>query len=237
MIKKPIIWVIWGMWPYASLRCYELFLNESKRYSGGIKNSDFPHVILDSIPVKELTNSERDLDETLNYVKSEYIRLLESWVNIFIMPCNTMHLYYEKIFINKNDITNLSLIDETINQVNLDWHKIVGILWSITTIKSNLYSNTLNDIWILPVTIDDNSTLDKINNIIKKVIWWDKITNDDKDVLKNSLSILKTKWATAVILWCTELPIAFNLIDTNIKLYDPLIITIRKACNKYYNNK
>ena len=126
---------------------------------------------------------------------------------------------------------------ETINQVNLDWHKIVGILWSITTIKSNLYSNTLNDIWILPVTIDDNSTLDKINNIIKKVIWWDKITNDDKDVLKNSLSILKTKWATAVILWCTELPIAFNLIDTNIKLYDPLIITIRKACNKYYNNK
>jgi len=75
-----------------------------------------------------LTNSEESLKETIFYVKNEYKRLKNNGVNIFIMACNTMHLYYDKIFEEEDDIINLSLISETISQIKQDLYKTVGIL-------------------------------------------------------------------------------------------------------------
>lgn len=235
MIKKQIIWVLWGMWPYASLRCYELILNESKKYSNWIKNNDFPHIFIDNIPVKELTNSLESINETILTVKNEYERLKNSWINIFIMSCNTMHLYYDKIFLD-NNLCNLSLIDELAYKLVNDWYKKVWILWSINTIKSWLYSKTLIKHWIKSIVIENDFILEKINNIILKIIWWDFILCDfDKDLLIHCLELFRKKWATGIVLWCTELPIAFNNIKTDLVLYDPLILTIKRACEIYYN--
>lgn len=236
MINKPLIWVLWGMWPYASLRAYELILNESIKYSKWNRNNDFPHIIIDNIPVKELTNSEESLKETIFYVKNEYKRLKNNGVNIFIMACNTMHLYYDKIFEEEDDIINLSLISETISQIKQDLYKTVGILWTVNTVKSWLYLKILEKEWILWINIDDENILYDINNIIKKIIWWVKILDDnDSNTLRKSITILQKKWAESIILWCTELPIAFNQLNVDIKLYDPLLITIKKSCEIYYN--
>ncbi len=236
MIRSPLIWVLWGMWPYASLRCYELILKESIKYSNWRKNSDFPHIIIDNIPVKELTSSEESLKETVFYVKNEYERLKNNWANIFIMACNTMHLYYNEIFEDENNIINLSLINETVNKIKQDFFETVGILWTINTVKSWLYTTALEKKWILWVNIEDESILGDINNIIKKIIWWVTILNDDEiNTLTSSVAILQEKWAKSIILGCTELPIAFKHIDVDIKLYDPMIIAIRKALEYYYN--
>ncbi len=233
--NKPIIWILWWMWPFASLRCYELLLNESIKVSNWIKNDDFPHIIIDNIPVKELTNNLNNLNETILFVKNEYLRLKKSWVNIFIMACNTMHLYYKDIFKDDIKVTNLSLINETINQVKLDWHKIIGVLGTVTTIKSWLYWKELLKNWIKDVYIEDNIILEQVNDIIIKIIWWvRKIDEYEINILKKCVILLKNKWATGIILWCTELPIAFDLLKVDIKLYDPLLLTIKKGCELYY---
>ncbi len=239
MIKKNLIWILWGMWSYASLRAYKILLDESKKYSRWIKNDDFPHIIIDNIPVKELTNNIISLDETVNYVRDEYIKLKKIWVNIFVMACNTMHLYFEQLFIDINkDITVLSLIYETVKKIENDWHIKVWILWSVSTIKNWLYSNALkkrNLIWII---LDNDEILEDLNNIIKNIIWWIvELTQKEKELLSKCVLELEKKWVTAIILWCTELPIAFENLETSIKLYDPLFITLTKACEIYYENK
>jgi aspartate/glutamate racemase len=110
-------------------------------------------------------------------------------------------------------------------------------LWTVTTIKSWLYWNNLFKEGIKDVYIDDDIMLEKINNIIKKIIWWIKKFDEfDIKVLEKSISILKDKWATGVILWCTELPIAFESLKIDFQLYDPLLLTVKKACKIYYNN-
>ncbi|MDD2870890.1 MAG: amino acid racemase [Candidatus Gracilibacteria bacterium] len=235
MIKKQIIGVLGGMGPYASLRCYELILNESKKYSNGIKNNDFPHIFIDNIPVKELTNSLESINETILTVKNEYERLKNSGINIFIMSCNTMHLYYDKIFLD-NNLCNLSLIDELAYKLVNDGYKKVGILGSINTIKSGLYSKTLIKHGIKSIVIENDFILEKINNIILKIIGGDFILCDfDKDLLIHCLELFRKKGATGIVLGCTELPIAFNNIKTDLVLYDPLILTIKRACEIYYN--
>ncbi len=236
MIKNNIIWVLWGMWPYASLRCYNLLLNLSIKYSKWINNNDFPHIIIDNIPVKDLTRNNENLLETVSFVRNEFLKLKWIWVNIFLMACNTMHLYYNDIFETNNDLIILSLINETVTQIKKDWHKIVWILWSTNTIKSSLFQKSLEEKWILWVVIDDDIILENINNIILKIIWWKKdLDSNEINILKKSISILQDKWATWIILGCTELPVVFDLLSTSIKLYDPLIITIEKACKIYYN--
>lgn len=232
---KNTIWILWGMWPYASLRCYQLILDESKKFSGTNQNHDFPHILIDNIPVKELTDSVESLEETISAVQSEYEKLRIAGANIFIMACNTMHLYYDKIFDITDWISNLSLIDEMTEEITIQWYSNVGILWSLNTIQSGLYQNALMKKWVRWIILDDKYLNKRINDIIRKVIGWDTdFSFQEKSTMEKAISILVERWSTCIILGCTELPIAFAWISSPVPLFDPLCTTIRKACALYY---
>ncbi len=238
MTPTPIIWILWGMWPYASLRCYQLLLDESRKYITWGKNHNFPHILIDNIPVKELTNSLTHRDETVATVRDEYRSLRDMWATIVLMACNTMHLYAGEIFESWLDIINLSLIDETVREISVLGHQRVGILWSLTTIQSGLYQNTLADTWISGVVLSDLAILEGINTIIKKVIGGSMSFSSEENLLMQmSIELLRWEWATCIILGCTELPIAFASIPSPLPLYDPLLITIRRACSFYYRDE
>ncbi len=135
-MKHPILWILWGMWPYASLRCYELILETSRKFSLEQRNHDYPHILIDSIPVKELTDSNESVNETVMLVRDEYLRLANAWMNICIMACNTMHLYAQNIFATDHWVENLSLIEETVSFLEKQWETSVGIIWSLHTNRS-----------------------------------------------------------------------------------------------------
>lgn len=238
MKTAPIIWVLWGMWPYASLRCYQIILDESRNHITWGKNHNFPHILIDNIPVKELTNSLTHRDETVATVRDEYRSLRDMWATIFLMACNTMHLYVDEIFESWPDITNLSLIYETVREICNLGHQRVGILWSLTTIQSGLYQNALTDAWVNVVVLSDLSLLEGINTIIKKVIGGDiQFSSDEYALMYESIELLRWEWATGIVLGCTELPIAFVSVPSPLPLYDPLFITVRRACECYYKGR
>ncbi len=234
---KPhhIIWILGGMWPYASLRCLQLLLDESKKYSAGSANNDFPHILLDSIPVSDLTEATDSLAETVGSVRTEYLKLTKMGASIILMACNTMHLYTHMIYRDHPNVHHLSLIDEAIQDVVSRGHRNIGILGSMNTIESRLYQSALEQLWVSGVVINDREILKSINEIIQKNIAWDTHLHDgDRAILKSSIALLEEQWATCIILGCTELPIAFAKIESALELFDPLTITIRSACQIYY---
>ena len=234
MKPTPLIWILWGMWPYASLRAYRLFLEVTHQYAHG-GNHDFPHLILDNIPVRELTESTESRDRTVAQVGTEYQRLKSSGANIFLMACNTMHLYLDEIYDPSSDFcTHISLIDTVSDHVLSKWYTRVGVLGTINTIKSHLYDQALRDRWITPVVLSDKIILQKINRIIQKLIAGYLLTPWDHDILIGALHELERNWAECIILGCTELPIAYENITSSLPLFDPLVLSIEKACMTYY---
>lgn len=235
MTPSPIIWILWGMWPYASVRCYKLFLEESRYFSLGRSNHHFPHLIIDNIPVQELTNDLSSLDTTIVQVRGEYLRLRESGVTIVLMACNTMHLYLDRIYDTDESVMNISLVDTMSNYLIEQGQDHVGILWSINTIRSELYHKVLRNKNITPISLEDHTILKWINMIIGKVISGEKLNMDDTHIMQTAIDNLIDQWAKCIILGCTELPIAFDGFDSPVPLYDPLLISVHEVCRQYYS--
>lgn len=233
-MNHPIIGILWGMWPYASLRAYRLFLEISHQYANG-GNHDFPHLLIDNIPVRELTDNTESRDLTVSQVRTEYLRLKWAGVNIFLMACNTMHLYLDEIYDPSSDTCMyISLIDTVSDHIVSRQYTRVGILGTMNTIKSHLYDQTLSERWLTPIVLRDQAILQKINSIIQKGISgvsWDVW---DKDILIQALQYLEQAWAECLILGCTELPLAYEDIISPLPFFDPLLLSIEKVCTIYY---
>lgn len=234
-MQSPIIGILGGMWPYASVRCYQLFLEESRHFSWGRNNHDFPHLIIDNIPVRDLTDDLTSLDTTVAQVRSEYLRFRGSGATIILMACNTMHLYLDRIYDPTREITHISLIDTMSEYLVERKQKQVGILWSINTIRSGLYHRALQERGIIPISLTDDTMLTGINTIISRVISGERLNTDDTQVMQTAVDTLTREWAESIILGCTELPIAFDSFDSPVPLYDPLLISVRDACEQYYS--
>lgn len=237
MKPNPIIWILWGMWPYASLRAYRLLLDISREYASTSENHDFPHMILDNIPVRELTESTESRDHTVSQVRSEYERLKWAGVNIILMACNTMHLYTDEIYDESDsETTHISLVDTISEDMLSRWYQKVGILGTLNTLRNQLYSRSLSARGINPITLSDTDTIQAINTIIQKLIGWIPLDRWDHTLLIESAESLRLSGAECIILGCTELPLAYEYITSPLPLIDPLEVSIRKACEIYYRH-
>ncbi len=237
MKPNPIIWILWGMWPYASLRAYKILLDMSKSFSGWWSNHDFPHILLDNIPVRALIDGSVDESQTVAQVQSEYRRLIEAWASIILMACNTMHLYSDTIFRNceRNDTYFLSLVWESQKYIQSLWCKKIWILWSKRTLDSGLYEAGFH-LSGIDTYVPKREQRETINHIIESVIGWGNLQSDDIDSMSMIIKSCADAWCESILLACTELPIACIGIESNIPFLDPLEITLRKACAIYYEH-
>jgi aspartate racemase len=152
-----------------------------------------------------------------------------------LMACNTMHLYVERFYDTDASIHHISLIDTMSRYLVWQSQTRVGILWSINTIRNELYHKALRESHIIPISLDDADILRWVNNIIVRVISGEQLDASDTCIMKRAIESLVDKWAECIILGCTELPIAFAGFDSPVPLYDPLLVSVREACRQYYS--
>lgn len=229
IMKK--IWILWGMWPQASLNFYELLIQKTKIKFKTPRNQDYPHIMLSNIPVIDLIESKIDMQKTIKEVSDEAIALEKWWVSLLVMTCNTMHLFEDEITAWVN-IPFISIIDSVINKVWELWVKKIWLLWSKTTIQSNLYQTPLKNIWIKTISLSEIKQ-DKISKIVLKYISWSISSSDiqDMDGYCKELNLL---WAEAIILWCTELPLIMKNLFNKYKLYSSTDILAEIVMKEYY---
>jgi aspartate racemase len=231
---KNAVGVLGGMGPQASIRFYNDVINISIKNYNVKKNGEFPHILLDNIPVPDLVKNKKDQIKTVNLVSKEALKLKIAGAKFIVMPCNTMHLYADKIMKNVN-IKFVSMIDSVVAKVKKDNISVVGILGTQTTISSGLYSKVLelNGIKVIEADPKDNKA---IANIIHKVIAG-RIKNSDKEKFYAIAKKLSKNGAEAIILGCTELPLLLNDKKTAIKFYDSPRILAEKVCENIYKVK
>lgn len=229
---KPILGVLGGMGPQASVRFYDLLVKISEEKYNARKNADYPHVLLSNLPVPDLISDTKNEIKTVRMVHDEAVRLQNAGANFLVTNCNTMHLYQEQITMGL-DIPFISIIDCAINRVKQK-NNIVGLLGAKTTLTSGLYTKPLEKNGI-EVLLPEESQYDKIVEIIQAVISG-KIDSYHMLLLDTLIDGLKKRGASAVILGCTELPLAMHPkhIFKNVEIIDTSYLLAEEACARIY---
>lgn len=205
------------MWPQASLHFYQILIQKIEEDTTFPRNQDYPHLLLANIPVPDLIEDKSNHDITINMVNSEARNLEQAWVDFLVMPCNTMHLF-KKDIIKGVKIPFISMIDCVSEKIQRLWFKRVWLLWSSTTMQSELYISTLNDIWV-EVHVPEIQKHNSVSQIIHNYIAGQS-NQKDIDLLQQYYDELIVRWSEAVILWCTELPL---VLKTVLHKYDFII--------------
>lgn len=227
MQGNKTIWVLGGMWPEASSNLYSKIIKYAQNKYGAVQDFDYPPIIIYSLPLYWF-------DETWitdeNLVKKQLIqwvkRLELAGCDMIIIACNTVHTYFEEMQ-NSIKVPIFNIIQETKKRVlEFEYHK-VWLFASESTCKLQLYQNRFADdkiqvIWPNP----EQQQL--LNRVIEHVMWWNQKIEDIiclKDIARDYIK----QWAQAIVMWCTEIPLAINQTHTDIKLFDTIEIIVQCA--------
>ena len=182
----------------------------------------------------------------------DVIRKLES-IGAYVIgiPCNTAHApeindVVEKALLDvQSEVTLLHIAKEVANTITDNHPQInkVGLLCTTGTYKTAMYSKILKSENITVVTLDERRQEDLVHDAIYNFEYGIKVqskpvTDTARIKLLDAITILKDLGAEAIILGCTELPLAID--NTNAPdsiLIDPTNILARALIRETYPEK
>jgi aspartate racemase len=223
--------ILGGMGPHAGLRFCEMLLQDSIDRFGAVRNEDYPHFLLSNIPVPDLISSRDDEEKTVSMVEEEAKRLEKAGAQIIVLACNTMHLFQDR-FRKATKAQFVSLVDAVVQNVVRDGRKKVGLLGSMTTMKSGLYSEPLGRSGI-EVLLPSPADQQEISRVVETIVAH-RAVNSEKIFLQKTIESLRAQGADSVILGCTELPQIFTTGSAILPVYDSLRILAETACEEMY---
>ena len=193
-----------------------------------------------------------DIKENPAYAIFDVIRKLES-IGAYVIgiPCNTAHACEINDVLKKalqdvqSEVTLLHIAKEVANTIT-DTHpqiKKVGLLCTTGTYKTGMYSKILESEGITVITLDEAKQEDLVHDAIYNFQYGIKVqskpvTDIARVKLLDAITFLTEQGAEAIILGCTELPLAID--NTNAPdsiLIDPTNILARALIRETYPDK
>lgn len=186
---KPKIGILGGIGPESSALFYKQLIQlvQSKDIKS---NTEYPHIILESIPAPELLLQNPDLSIYKEALKS----LQKAGADFIVIVCNTAYVFVDQ-FENIVDIPILDLNKETKKILDKNNLKKITIFGSKKTIdKLFHFDNIKNE----PISEDESEIIDKM------ILDYNSGKNK-KELEKQLINIIKKYPQKNVLIACTEL--------------------------------
>ena len=221
---KKTIGIIGGMGPLATCDLFRKILDNTDAPT----DQDNVRVVIDSnteIPDRTAAILHGGADPVSEMVRSAV--LLEGMgADVLIMPCNTAHYFYGRItpFIR---VPLLHMIRKTAKETTSRGIRTAGLLATDGTVESGVYKKAFDEEGIsllAPCGEDQKAVMDVIYDGVKagKTVY-------DTAAFRQAVEGLLKAGAEAVILGCTELPLAFSLYGLDYPSIDPTTVLARSA--------
>lgn len=202
-----VLGIIGGMGPEATVDFYR----EVIRLTPAARDQEHIPVLIYSNPqVPERTKAILEGGEDPLPLMIETARLLErSGAGLLAMPCNTAHYYFEPLQASVR-IPILNMIEQTVQafRQRIPEGRKVGLLATSGTVQSGIYQETFSrhEVEVLaPDAAGQSAIMGGIGQIKAAA------HNDDTARMFEAIGArLVRSGAQAVILGCTEIPLAFN---------------------------
>ena len=221
--NTPLIGILGGMGPTAGLDLASKIILET---CANLDQQHLPTVHLsipENIPNRtDFLLGKTDVNPGIEIARQ--LKILDTvGVTVAAISCNTAHAtpIFDEILrrLRQSElrIQLLHLIDETIRYVieNFPDLRNVGILGTMGTYRFRIYDDPLKAAGLIPVLPDKQIATEVLQDSIFNPIWGIKavsnpITDRARELVHDSVQHLLGKGAEAVILGCTELPLAID---------------------------
>ncbi|GMQ81398.1 MAG: aspartate racemase [Rhodothermia bacterium] len=231
--RQPLIGILGGMGPQAGLDLSSKIIAETN----AVNDQDHLPVVLFSMPEHVPNRTDFLLGKiTLNpavELSRQLALMSDLGVTVVGMACNTAHgapIFDELVKCQKTvapDIRLLNMIDETLMFIREHCPDVsrVGILATTGTYQFRLYDDRIESAGLIPVLPDESIAEGSLQSAISDPKWGIKsnsspVTSQARSTVLEAIENLRERGAQAVILGCTELPLAIEM-DS---LQDPVII-------------
>ncbi|HWY78829.1 MAG TPA: amino acid racemase [Candidatus Sulfotelmatobacter sp.] len=207
MINNKKIGIIGGVGPQSTDFIYEKIIQISQSKYHAKDNADYPRLVIESVPVPDFISNK----DSINKAKEMLIQATKSLANAgatrLCIGSNTVHILLDELKQN-TDVPFISMIELVADKCSKNDCKKVGILGTPVLINSDLYNKKLEDHKIEAI-IPSMKQLEVVENIIRGVIAGTG-SGEYKNAYIEVLNDLFNRGADAIILGCTELPLAVN---------------------------
>ena len=225
--KNKTIGVLGGMGPEASANLYSKIIKYAQHEYGAVQDFDYPPIIIYSLPLFGFDETGIVNEGLVKKQLIEGVKKLESaGCDLIIIGCNTVHSYYDEMQAAVQ-VPIFNIIEETKKKVIELGYKKVGLFASESTNKLKLYQKRFanSNIEVISPSLSQQKIL---NRVIEHVMGGNQKMEDIlalKDVARDYLK----QGAEAIVIGCTEIPLAINQTHTDIKLFDTIEIIVQCA--------
>ncbi|WP_319202426.1 amino acid racemase [uncultured Ilyobacter sp.] len=217
--------ILGGMGPLATS---DLF-NKIVTLTDAKDDNDHIHIILNNYPIiPDRTNYILGNGENpIKYMIEAALKLQVMGSDVIIMPCNTAHYFYEELT-KYLTIPFINMIEETAKEIKKTdpETKKICLLSTQGTYKAKVYDNVFEN-YGLEILRPEEAVQNCVTDIIYSIKKGDtSLENIDKSILTSYLDSIKGK---NIILGCTELPVAFDIMGIKEGCIDPTKILAKSA--------
>jgi aspartate racemase len=199
-----VLGVLGGMGPAASAE----FMVRLIQQTPAKKDQDHIPTILWSDPriPDRSTALRRGTDEPLEWLQKGVQGLINAGCTYIVMPCNTSHFWFHEL--KKFDVNLIHIVDsvaDALRSVNVT-QGTIGVMGTQATVELGLYQYRLNKLgWncITPSTKEMDTLVQPAIDLIKA----NNLTDAEPMLLQVTESLIQ-RGACAVVLGCTEIPLA-----------------------------
>ena len=227
MKTNKSIGVLGGMGPEASANLYSKIIKYAQNEYGAVQDFDYPPVIIYSLPLFGFDETGIVDEKLVKKQLIEGVKKLElAGCDIIIIACNTVHTYFDEMQASVK-VPIFNIIEETKKRVEKLGYKKIGLFASESTNKLELYQKRFADSNI--EIISPNPEQQQILNRVIEHVMGGNQKIEDVILLKEIARDYIRQGAEAIVMGCTEIPLAINQSHTDIKLFDTIEIIVQSA--------
>lgn len=221
--------ILGGMGPAASA---EYIIRLIQQTPAACDQEHIPFVLWNNPQTPDRSTSMRaNNDKPLPYLVEGILALRYSQCDLIVIPCNTAHFWYDELI--KSQVPIVHIVDSVAYSLcNAGVTGTIGIMGTQATIELGLYQNRLTD-WdcIVP-------TGEEMETLVQPAIDLIKAGKLEQahDMFIEVIDSLILRGARAVVLGCTEIPLAVREDNQNgiplINSIDSLVKVAIKEFNR-----
>ena len=201
------IGIIGGVGPQATQFIYGKIIEFSQSKYGAKNNNDYPQLVIENVPVPDFISDTTQIEIAKGMLIKSAQSLTKAGATRLCIGSNTVHILLEELkkstnveFISMIELVAKKCIEHNFNKV--------GLLGTPVLIKSGLYEQELKKNGI-DLVLPTEKEIEIADCIIRDVLAGHK-SFDKKQEYIGALNDLFGRGAQAIILGCTELPLAIN---------------------------
>jgi aspartate racemase len=199
--------IIGGVGPQATQFIYGKIIELSQSKYGAKNNNDYPQILIESVPVPDFISDTTQIEVAKKMLIESVQSLTKAGATRLCIGSNTVHILLDELRKN-TEVQFISMIELVAKKCIKHSFSKVGLLGTPVLIKSGLYEQELKK-YNIELVLPTESEIEIADSIIRDVLAGQKSFDKKQEYIK-ALNDLFSRGAQAIILGCTELPLAIN---------------------------